>query len=468
MRCPRCDSTNEAAARRCESCGAPLALADEPAPSVLDRPLDLDRRGGTRGGNGGGGRSLFPGAPDWEMDPPMPSRPGSSPARPTRPTGPGRRGGPPQRARPTRSTPSLAIPSAHTSAAPTFEELEAAEPRRPSIPLRAVTPLPRAAPEDAPAPSAPPVEVSTPPAPPAAAAPVAPVVPAPTRDTRPFARHQLLAPGRLDAEPGPAPADVRPTSAPEGEVAAAPPAAAGTEPSLAVRPETSIDDVAVDEATAELAVAPAPDQVPPVAAAAAAETPSVVERIARIEPGDGGGTGVAPAVAPSVRSARGAAHEVHRTRAAPWRRAAAWAVDLSLLGTAVGLVLFPVMRRSDLPADASPDAIAAALTRGGSALVPALLLAAAMAFTYQWLGTALAGATPGKWLAGLRVVGPDGARPTPGRTAVRTLLAIPSFALLGLGALLALFTRSGRGLHDLLARTWVVRAGPSRAAGGAR
>jgi uncharacterized RDD family membrane protein YckC len=47
---------------------------------------------------------------------------------------------------------------------------------------------------------------------------------------------------------------------------------------------------------------------------------------------------------------------------------------------------------------------------------------------------------------------------------MRGLLALGSAAAFGLGLLLALFTRSGRGAHDVLAGTWVVIDGR---AGGA-
>jgi uncharacterized RDD family membrane protein YckC len=90
-----------------------------------------------------------------------------------------------------------------------------------------------------------------------------------------------------------------------------------------------------------------------------------------------------------------------------------------------------------------------------------LSLAAAVALalaTYATLAHALGGATLGKRLVGIRVVGPDGGPPSPSRSAFRSLLALVSAALLGLGFLLALFTRTGRALHDLVARTWVVKA----------
>ncbi len=91
----------------------------------------------------------------------------------------------------------------------------------------------------------------------------------------------------------------------------------------------------------------------------------------------------------------------------------------------------------------------------------ALSVAAAVALalvTYATLAHALGGATLGKRLVRIRVVGPDGGPPSPARSALRSSLALFSVALLGLGFLLALFTRTGRALHDVVARTWVVKA----------
>jgi uncharacterized RDD family membrane protein YckC len=136
--------------------------------------------------------------------------------------------------------------------------------------------------------------------------------------------------------------------------------------------------------------------------------------------------------------------EVHRRRAPPWRRAAAWVVDGALLGALLALLLLPVIGKADL------------VPPRRDILVPVILVVALLAFAYQWLGVTLTGATPGMRLLALRVVGPDGERPTPGRSAVRALLALLSAAFLGLGLLLALFTREGRGAHDLGAGTWVV------------
>jgi uncharacterized RDD family membrane protein YckC len=99
------------------------------------------------------------------------------------------------------------------------------------------------------------------------------------------------------------------------------------------------------------------------------------------------------------------------------------------------------------------------LSANAPALVAQLVAVVALAsFAYQTLAHALLGATLGKRLLGLQVVGPDGQRPGPGRSALRAGAAVAGVALLGVGPLLALFTLSGRGLHDLVAGTTVVIA----------
>ncbi len=122
------------------------------------------------------------------------------------------------------------------------------------------------------------------------------------------------------------------------------------------------------------------------------------------------------------------------------RRALAWLVDGVPFGlAAVGLVAW--------------------LGAGDLRLVLQLLAVVGLAsFAYQTLSHALLGATLGKRLLGLQVVGPDGDRPGPGRSALRAALAVAGVAALGVGPLLALFTLSGRALHDLLAGTTVVDA----------
>ncbi len=143
--------------------------------------------------------------------------------------------------------------------------------------------------------------------------------------------------------------------------------------------------------------------------------------------------------------------EVQRVRAPAWRRIAAWAIDGALLAAILAAMLLPVL---------GPVLGPGGSTQLRDVAVPAVLVVALVAFVYQWLGVALVGATPGMLVAGLRVAGPDGERPSPGRSATRGVLGLGAAAALGVGILLALFTRSGRGAHDLGAGTWVVLAVP--------
>ena len=68
----------------------------------------------------------------------------------------------------------------------------------------------------------------------------------------------------------------------------------------------------------------------------------------------------------------------------------------------------------------------------------------------------MGGQTVGKWLLGLRVVGPNQEPITYSRALLRWIATWVS-AICGLGFLWVLFSREKRGWHDLLARTWVIR-----------
>jgi uncharacterized RDD family membrane protein YckC len=71
------------------------------------------------------------------------------------------------------------------------------------------------------------------------------------------------------------------------------------------------------------------------------------------------------------------------------------------------------------------------------------------------------GFTIGKWAAGLRILRQNGSEIGIGRALLRHFVGYPlSFVTLGLGFLVIAFTSRGRGLHDLIAGTIVVREGP--------
>lgn len=193
-------------------------------------------------------------------------------------------------------------------------------------------------------------------------------------------------------------------------------------------------------------------------------------RVPAAAEGTGPRTGAAAAIAhgettpgQGLPDAEVDALEVHLRRPPSWRRAAADALDFlpfAAGGIALGRSLV-LAAAAGLPAPATGiDGFLDLLARE-RVIVLSIAAAVTLAMgTYATLAHALAGATLGKRLLGLAVVGPDGARPSLGRSTARSALAVLSAALLGLGLLLPFFTRSGRALHDLVARTWVVEAPP--------
>ena len=72
----------------------------------------------------------------------------------------------------------------------------------------------------------------------------------------------------------------------------------------------------------------------------------------------------------------------------------------------------------------------------------------------------LTGLTIGKWATGLRILRNDGTELGIGRAFLRHFVGYPlSFIMLGLGFVIAALNARGRGLHDLIAGTIVVREG---------
>jgi len=169
------------------------------------------------------------------------------------------------------------------------------------------------------------------------------------------------------------------------------------------------------------------------------------------KPGEGADSGTLEVVVGLV--------EIHLRRATDLRRALSWLLDGTPFVALFALALHLALDR--LP-HAAPLDLARTIELAGSEAAgitgPVFAGVLVLFVVYQALSHGLSGATLGKRIVGLRLVGPDGNRPGLGRAAFRAVLAAISLLLLGLGVLLALFTRSGRALHDLLARTWVVEA----------
>jgi uncharacterized RDD family membrane protein YckC len=136
------------------------------------------------------------------------------------------------------------------------------------------------------------------------------------------------------------------------------------------------------------------------------------------------------------------------------RRIAAGLIDVGLL-----LILFIVLAVTIGDTESrkgSGSASGSASLSGGP-----FLLYLGLVLAYYFVLEAFIGATVGKLLLGLRVVGRDGGRASTGAIALRTVLRIvdwlPLFYLVGFIAMLATGARRQR-LGDLAAKTSVVRA----------
>ncbi|HEX5965350.1 MAG TPA: RDD family protein [Pyrinomonadaceae bacterium] len=97
---------------------------------------------------------------------------------------------------------------------------------------------------------------------------------------------------------------------------------------------------------------------------------------------------------------------------------------------------------------------------GSSAETVGVLMMIALAVLNLGLLPGLTGFTLGKWATGLRIERNDGQELGIGRAFLRHFVGYPvSFAVLGLGFLMAAVSVHGRGLHDIIAGTIVVREG---------
>lgn len=101
-----------------------------------------------------------------------------------------------------------------------------------------------------------------------------------------------------------------------------------------------------------------------------------------------------------------------------------------------------------------------ARSAGSSAETAAIVLAIVVALLNLGVLPGLTGLTLGKWATGLRIQKVDEGNPGIGRALLRHFVGYPlSFITLGMGFLLAAVTVHGRGLHDMIAGTVVVREG---------
>lgn len=142
-----------------------------------------------------------------------------------------------------------------------------------------------------------------------------------------------------------------------------------------------------------------------------------------------------------------------------WIRAVALLIDGLILGVIFAIVggIFAALIGFNIK-DADNISDAEAIAAGGFGLILVVLMIVA-AWLYEAILTSSAsGATWGKQAMGLRVLRGDGARLSFGRATARyfSKSLITPLLPLGIGYLLAAFTRRKQALHDFIADTVVV------------
>jgi uncharacterized RDD family membrane protein YckC len=257
-------------------------------------------------------------------------------------------------------------------------------------------------------------------------------------------------------KPRPIPDELKETVSPEAPMPLpapapnAPPPAAGdvatpdlgmTPPSVPAVPRSDQDPVArVND------VAP---PVPRPQASAGAAAPALVVPLRR--------PASQPRMAPVERpvdSGKRTAPRPISGPAGPGARLCAGVLDGILVSLLQALVLAPgYLYWTTRPQPQAPSEVSFLPIAVSLALVPLALLLGGGYLVYFW---GVRGASPGKALFGLAVEGEDGTFPVGmGRASMRVLGYALSFLVLGLGFAMILF--GGRGLHDHIAGTRVVR-----------
>jgi uncharacterized RDD family membrane protein YckC len=99
-----------------------------------------------------------------------------------------------------------------------------------------------------------------------------------------------------------------------------------------------------------------------------------------------------------------------------------------------------------------------ARSAGNSSETVGILIVIVAAILNLGILPGLTGVSAGKWATGLRILRDDGSEIGIGRAFLRHFVGYPvSFIPFGLGFVVAAFNSRGRGLHDLIANTIVVR-----------
>jgi uncharacterized RDD family membrane protein YckC len=148
--------------------------------------------------------------------------------------------------------------------------------------------------------------------------------------------------------------------------------------------------------------------------------------------------------------------------AGPFRRLVATLVDMILFCSLCATIALPLAETVDwsqLPSNLDEMTRVLGDPSWIGRVGGAVGMCTALWWCYFVVGWGLLGATPGKWVAGLRVVDHKGRAPIGATRAVMRLFAYAVSSLtFGIGHLMLVFRSYRCALHDLLAGTRVVRS----------
>ena len=133
-----------------------------------------------------------------------------------------------------------------------------------------------------------------------------------------------------------------------------------------------------------------------------------------------------------------------------WRRFAAFAIDVMLLGIVQGVATIAMV--VIIPGEEASDA-----ANIGYILFSNLVLFAAMWLYFALMESSSIQATVGKMLIGIVVSDMAGNRISFKRASGRYFAKIPSWILLGIGFYMACFTERKQALHDIMTGCLVIR-----------
>ena len=142
-----------------------------------------------------------------------------------------------------------------------------------------------------------------------------------------------------------------------------------------------------------------------------------------------------------------------------WIRVGAALIDGIILGVVNGILQFAFVGRLITMPGIQPGAPPSAEMLGSMfAMIGWLvLLNTAINACYEGFFVAKVGATPGKMVAGLKVVRPDGSPVALGRSFGRHFAKMLSSLILAIGYIMVGFDEEKRGLHDMICDTRVMK-----------